>query len=323
MDTGGYKVKASIRARIEAANALLKMPKPPAPRRKKIPKKKSPKPMPSESDQSDNSLPASVDPTVQVVHEDINKIMKETAPANRKEVIDLERMMILRAKGLTHDEIGKVCGCSGTNVLKRLAPYREHLDGLREFQENKGEVYDIKQKMLLSALTPEKIEEMKGLDIVRASSELESMARKVKGLDMHQNINVFSLTVKAAHALPTRAAKEAKLVLESTGGTRTAGTSSELQPRELETIGGIYIAEGNSVPELSSCLRGTGLPEDVGEEDLQEMPRDWQPGSSILACDSSGTSGPPFTSLSLSIEGGDGSPRGTKDIVTPRYCPGG
>lgn len=197
--------------------------------------------------------------------------MAEVAPANKAGVLSLERMMYLRVSGLTHVEIGLVMGCTEDNVAQRLKPFREKLDSLRDFQANKGALYDLKQQDLYNALTPDKIEDMPGKDLIQGMKTLEDMGRKEKGLDMHQNINIFSLTVKAAHALPVNRAvnlQEVKSLEEPSG---YIGTSEGI----VEHKDGHDTGEDE---ELSGGVRGARLSENVGKEDLPEVPRDREPG---------------------------------------------
>lgn len=170
----------------------------------------------------------------------LDKELEAAAPADKIEILSIERMMVLRISGLTYDEVGAVMGCSGKNVLKRLTPYRDTIDGLREFQDNKADFYDACQSRILTGLSDAKIEDAKLFDLIRSASTLEDMGRKVRGLDAHKNINVFSITVKAAFPVPGR--KE-------------------------------VVIEGSS-----SSLRGTGIPEDVCEGVLPAVPRDRQCG---------------------------------------------
>jgi hypothetical protein len=167
--------------------------------------------------------------------------LKAAAPAERRDILSLERMMALRVSGLTYNEVGKIMGCSEENVVKRLTPYRDTIDGLREFQDNKADLYDVYQSRILSGIDDQKIKEAKLFDLIRSSAQLEDMSRKVKGLDATKNVNVFSLTIKAAYPVPEK--------------------------------------KGNVIEGIQDSVRGTGVPEVVREGELQEVSRDREPWS--------------------------------------------
>jgi len=263
-------LKASIRKRIEAANALLAAPKVKQPSVPKSRKRKQRAPL------SKKILPIS------------GIAMDDVAPAAKNEALSLERMMYLRVAGATYLEIAMMLGCTEGNIVTRLKPYREKIDSLRDFQENKGNLYDLKQQDLYAALTPEKIEDMPGRDIIQGMKTLEEMSRKVNGLDMHQNINIFSLTVKAAHALPVRSAvKQLKEVVNG----ESEGVVGDRDP-------------GGELEELPGCVRGTELSPYVGQEDMQALPRYGEPGLPLDGDCQAGGCGEALT-LQLHVEGRD------------------
>jgi hypothetical protein len=173
----------------------------------------------------------------------LDKELAEAAPNAREGVLSLERMMVLKVSGLTYEEVGKVMGCSQENVIKRLTPYRDTINGLRDFQDNKADMYDIIQSRIIAGIDEKKIREAKLFDLIRSADSLETMGRKVRGLDAHKNVNVFSITVKAAFPVPDKKAR--------------------------------VINEG-----LSNNLLGTGVSSDLCEGVVQEVPRDGEPGTS-------------------------------------------
>lgn len=245
-------MKASIRKRIDAANAALALP--PAVKRKSY----------SQGKRTPPSKKLKISGTD----------LKDVPPADHPEVLSLERMMALTVQGNTQGEIAAIMGCTIGNVHQRLRPFQQKLRALKDFQNNKGDLYDLKQADLLAALTTEVIEQMPGKDIIQGMKTLEDMGRKVKGLDMHQNINIFSLTVKAAYALPlgTTASLKEVCIGQDDSGSRLLGNQD--------------VHDGNQNKELQDGVRGAGIPTDVCEEGLQEVPRDrehWVPDA-IKGC---------------------------------------
>lgn len=198
----------------------------------------------------DSPLPAGVElprrhPHDKKIKDLIGVKPEDIAPANKKEFLSLERMINLKLSGLTYSEVGKVMGCSEENVVKRLTPYRDTIAGLKTFQDNKADIYDFHQTRILDGIDEKKIKDAKLYDLIRSAGQLEDMGRKVRGLDAHTNINVFSLTVKAAYPVP--------------------GKKGVLLEGKVDS--------GRSAEELPGGVLGTGIPQDVCPEVLPEVPR--------------------------------------------------
>lgn len=89
---------------------------------------------------------------------------KEWSTANKG--IPMASILEYREQGLTLEEIGKLVGCSKQTVWERLEPYKASIEGLDAYKSRKSDVLQLKQSMLLDALTPDSIKEMSGYQLV-------------------------------------------------------------------------------------------------------------------------------------------------------------
>ena len=69
--------------------------------------------------------------------------------------IPLERIIELRKKNLTYEEIGTILNCSKQNIEARLKGIKEHLDSLESFKANKADLMALNQSVILNSLTPD------------------------------------------------------------------------------------------------------------------------------------------------------------------------
>ena len=66
--------------------------------------------------------------------------------------ISLEKMLSLRAKGLSLEDIAGACGCSIANVSIRLKDHMEDIEALEDFKSSKGDTLALYQRKLLNSL---------------------------------------------------------------------------------------------------------------------------------------------------------------------------
>lgn len=78
--------------------------------------------------------------------------------------IPIEKLITLRRRGLSYNDIGKICGCSSVNALMRLKGKLEDIDSLEDFKKTKADILHLKQKKLLQSLTSDSINDMSGKD---------------------------------------------------------------------------------------------------------------------------------------------------------------
>jgi len=58
--------------------------------------------------------------------------------------IPLQRLIDLRAKGLSYYDIGKIVGCTKSNVHKRLKPLADEIENLPSFKKHRADYFAIK-----------------------------------------------------------------------------------------------------------------------------------------------------------------------------------
>jgi hypothetical protein len=77
--------------------------------------------------------------------------LPERHPCTPKQ-IPAALLIDLRKKGLSYSQIGKVVNCSANNAQQRITDLG--LNTLDKFRENKAEVYETCQQLMVNALTP-------------------------------------------------------------------------------------------------------------------------------------------------------------------------
>ncbi len=72
--------------------------------------------------------------------------------------IPLSRIIELRNKQLTYEEIGQIVGCTRQNIAQRLQPVMQDVEGLPAWKENRADVLAVYQHKLLNSLTSEELQ---------------------------------------------------------------------------------------------------------------------------------------------------------------------
>ena len=71
--------------------------------------------------------------------------------------IPIEKLLKWRKQGLSYAEIGNMIGRSKQAVHQRLQPYKDAIDNLPAFKENRADIFAILQARLLNSLTDDDI----------------------------------------------------------------------------------------------------------------------------------------------------------------------
>lgn len=77
-----------------------------------------------------------------------------------REIIPIEDIIEYRNKGLSHQEIANLVGCSKQNVQERLERAGYNPERLKNFTKNRADLMAHIQSELLNSLTPEAINDM-------------------------------------------------------------------------------------------------------------------------------------------------------------------
>ena len=99
----------------------------------------------------------------------------------RKPAVPITRLIQLREGGLTHQEIGDLCGCSKANVHTRLKAVKADFKGLAVFKDKKADILALLQQKMLYSLTDKDIKRMPGGSRVLAMCQLYDKERTERG----------------------------------------------------------------------------------------------------------------------------------------------
>lgn len=119
--------------------------------------------------------------------------------------IPLGKIIELRNKGLTYDEIGKLLGCSKQNINQRLQPVIEEIEHVKSFKEQRADVLAVHQSRILNRLTTEDIEKASGYQKVGMFSllydkervERTGLTQTIGYVDMSKAISAVNDRIKA------------------------------------------------------------------------------------------------------------------------------
>lgn len=122
--------------------------------------------------------------------------LKDNSKYNAKN-IPIEKFIELRKKGLSHNQIAKVLGCSNAASYYRLSAIKDELECAEAFKTNKADYLNHKQWMLLNRLNDETIKDMSGLQLVTGAAILYDKQRLEDGkstsnIDIHAELQSAS-----------------------------------------------------------------------------------------------------------------------------------
>ena len=127
------------------------------------------------------------------------QVVADKPKASHTGKASLIRKIKLKYPELTNTEIAKRVNCSETNVRQVLrlflGDYNE--EQLKEFQENKADIYDSIQHRLLQSISNDKLTKMQPYPAVVAAGILEDKARTIRGQATGINVSVLLDLVQA------------------------------------------------------------------------------------------------------------------------------
>lgn len=112
----------------------------------------------------------------------------------------------MRYPELSEGQIAKRVGCDPANVHRVLKRFLgDHTaDDLKDFQENKAEIFDALQMRQLMSITDEDIAKAPLLPRVTASAILEDKARTIRGQATQINVSVLLDAVAAIREMRSK-----------------------------------------------------------------------------------------------------------------------
>ena len=142
----------------------------------------------------------------------MNPEQTDLTPTKRNP-IPINRLIELRNKGLTYQEIADIVGRAKPTVFERLQDHIHEIDNLKSFKENKADVLAVHQARLLNNLTMEDIKKSSGYQTVGMFSVLHNQERLERG-ESTSNIAYADLTGKLDEMQAKRKALEKELGIQ-------------------------------------------------------------------------------------------------------------
>lgn len=134
--------------------------------------------------------------------------------------IPIESIIELRRKDLTEHQIASILGCDRSNVNRRLAKYKDQLDGLDRYKNHRADILAFNQKRLLNTITESDIKSASLLQRTTAFGILYDKERLERNQST-ENISVKSIVTALSNDRDDLVKRKASL-LESLGVTVTA-----------------------------------------------------------------------------------------------------
>jgi hypothetical protein len=95
-------------------------------------------------------------PTVEAI-ENTEELTLGTVDDFPDKPVPIEKLLKWRKQGLSYDEIGGMIGRSKQAVHQRLQPYKDAIENLPVFKENRADIFAIHQQRLLNSLSDDDI----------------------------------------------------------------------------------------------------------------------------------------------------------------------
>ncbi len=123
----------------------------------------------------------------EIIQPDDSRIKK------RPKGIPLHKIVELKQKNLTLEQIAQLLGCTKENVHARL----KHVEDFEEFTKNPDVKFEVLQYRLYKSLTGDEIKRMQPFQRITGMAILEDKKRLIRGKST-ENVNIFSLSASIA-----------------------------------------------------------------------------------------------------------------------------
>lgn len=125
--------------------------------------------------------------------------------------IPIEKILELKKKDLTHEQIAELLGCARVNITQRLRPYNELLQNLDRFKNHRADIFALKQSQLLNAVTERDVKSASLLQKTTAFGILYDKERLERGQST-ENISVKSIVHSLSNDRDDLAKRKAALL---------------------------------------------------------------------------------------------------------------
>ena len=131
---------------------------------------------------------------------DVKELRK---PGSKSTALDLEKVLTMRQRGLSLNEIGKIVGVSKQAVSQYLKRQGVDIEEIDHFRKNKAVILHGKQKMILDQIDNAQIKKMSPSDKVISFGILYDKAKIEEGKGFGAGQGLWINIVQASHASDT------------------------------------------------------------------------------------------------------------------------
>ena len=135
------------------------------------------------------------------------------AKSSRPKMIPIERMLQLKDKNLTDEEIATILGCNRSNVSRRLAEHAPRLQRIDNYKKYRADVLTDLQIKVLDNVTDAKLKESSATQLITGMAILYDKERLERGQST-SNMSVAGLVESHSVNLEALSGQIAKLSQE-------------------------------------------------------------------------------------------------------------
>ena len=106
--------------------------------------------------------------------------------------IPIESIIEYKRKGMTTREIGKLVGCTHSNVVKRLQSISDDIDTLDSYKLHRADILAFNGRKLLNHITDDKLQKAPVGTLVLAACQLYDKERLERGQSTHNLANIHA-----------------------------------------------------------------------------------------------------------------------------------
>ncbi|MEE8382202.1 MAG: hypothetical protein V3R78_10070 [Thermodesulfobacteriota bacterium] len=131
------------------------------------------------------------------------------AKSSRPKMIPIERMLQLKDKNLTDEEVATILGCNRSNVSRRLAEHAPRLQKLDNFKKYRADILTDLQIKVLDHVTDDKLNSSSATQLITGMAILYDKERLERG-QSSTNLSVSGLVESHSGKLEALEAELAK-----------------------------------------------------------------------------------------------------------------
>jgi len=173
-------------------------------------------------------------------------ILPDTSnPVGAPPRVPYTKIISLKLKGLTYDEIASICKCTPQAIHARLRGFEPSIDNLKEIREHAVTQYEVLKDVIINSLSWEDIKRTSPMHRMAMVGICEDKILQIQGKDKPQ-INLY---IDASTSLQAIVVQERELIRESGMGELINVTSENSL-----YVNSAKIDENASIEELEAQL---------------------------------------------------------------------